>query len=168
MDYPNPSDQVNTKPMLNNTLDFNMQIINPDWKNAKPTVSGSDFGIIKVNDDGTVTHTNKLKVGTYVNVDDLMSEIDFFSRDIRLSNYTPKDILMARWFASFGGDMVSAGYFRAFKYCFKEVAVISETSQGRGGFLRKILNTIRSENENKILEPNKKNFWTGKEVSSGE
>lgn len=167
MDFSREQNNNSGKPVLNNSIDFNMEIINPDWKSAKPSISTNEFSIIIVKDDGKVEHSEKIKPGHYVNVDDLMSEIDFFSRDIRLSNYNDKDIELARWYASFGGDMISAGYYRAFKYCFKEVAVISETSQGRKGFLRKMLNTIRSENEQKILEPKKSSFWNGKSNGEG-
>ena len=152
----------NKKPVLNNSLDFNMNIINPDWESAKPTINTSEFSVIVVNPDGTITHSANIKAGTFINVNDLITEIDYFPRDIRLSNYDAQDIRLARWFASMGGDLISSGYFRGFKYCFKELAVISETSQGRKGFLRKILNTIRSENEQRILEPTKKSLWTGK------
>jgi hypothetical protein len=147
-------------------IDFNMEMINPDWKNAKPNLSSSDLSFIKVDEAGQLQVSN-VKPGTYVNVDDLMADIDFFPRDIRLSNYDKQDIVKARWFASFGGDMISAGFFRAFRYCFKEVAVLSETSQGRGGWLRTKINTLRSENEHKIIEPKNKSWLTGKSKEGG-
>jgi hypothetical protein len=158
---------VNQKPIMNSTLDFNMEIINPDWKSSRPKLTTEELNIIRIDDEGKLSCVGDIRPGSYVNIDDLMSEIDFFSRDIRLSNYNDEDIEKARWYASFGGDMANAGYTRAFKKCFQEVAVISETSQGRRGFLRKMLNTIRQESESKVLEPQKKSVWTGKEKNNG-
>ena len=143
-----------------NVLDFNMQVINPDWKSAKPTINTNEFGIIKVEENGKISY-NKIRPGHYINVDDLMAEIDFFSRDIRLSNYDAKDMNTVRWFGSFGGDMIASGHFRAFRLCFKEIAVTSESSQARGGFLRKILQTLTHENINKNQDQPKKSWLTG-------
>lgn len=144
--------QTKMNPVLNNALDFNMQVINPNWKEASPTFLKNKEGLRYVEIEGQ----------TYINVNDLVTNLDFFTRDIRLSNYNQDDIDIARWYIKFGGACASYKYFNAFNFCLLQVANISETSQGRGGFLRKILNTLTSENIQKILEPPKKSWITGK------
>jgi hypothetical protein len=143
-------------PPPESTLDLNMRVIDPAWqsiKNNQMSVKNSDLEKYFITtDDGSV----------YVNVNYLLTQLDFITRDIRLSNYDEKDLKVVRWYLSFAGDCASANLPRAFNHCIQKVAVFSETSQGRKGFLRKIINTFYSEQKQTINDPGRKSFFTGK------
>lgn len=138
-----------------NALDFNMQVIDPAWQNCTPSIlQGKDFQV----DRDYVLINGK----AFINVDKIITNLDFYTRDIRLSNYDAKDLAEVRWWLEYAGKMADHKYFRAFNYCLMQSARISETSQGKSGFLRKILQTLTTENISKTFDGNKKDFWTGK------
>ena len=143
----------NLNPILNSNLDFNLLVINPNWKESTPS-------FLKKTESTRYIETPDGE--TFVNVNDLITNLDFFTRDIRLSNYNDEDIINVRWYIEFAGVMAQNKFFDAFNFCLLQVANYSETSQGRKGFLRKILNTLTTENISKVLEPPKKNILTGK------
>jgi hypothetical protein len=55
--------------------------------------------------------------------------------------------------------MLHCGFVEPFLICLSEVAGILETSQSKGGFLRKQHNTFTTENKQQNLEPPKKSLW---------
>jgi hypothetical protein len=146
--------QENYNSLPENNLDFNMRIINPAWSDAIPNlVAKSKDGKYRyIEADGDI----------YLNAKDIVTNLDFFTRDIRLSNYSEADIKLVRWYLEYAGMVVNQKYFEAFNFCLIQVANISETSQGRGGFLRKIFNTLRMENVQGAIPTANKNFMTGK------
>jgi hypothetical protein len=138
-----------------NNLDLNMRVIDPDWLNATP-----DF-IKKEKITGKYRFLEK-DGQIFINVNDIVTNLDFFTRDIRLSNYDDKDIKMVRWYLEYAAMLAANKYFDAFNLCLNAVANISETSQGRKGFVRKIINTFRMENKNTTAEERKSSLWNGK------
>lgn len=146
--------QQNINPILNSNLDFNLLVINPNWRESNPS-------FLRKNDNTRYIETPDGEV--FINVKDLITNLDFFTRDIRLSNYDRDDMKNVRWYIEYAGVMAQNKYFDAFNFCLLQVANYSETSQGRQGFLRKIINTLTTENVQKVLEPPKKNWITGKQ-----
>lgn len=142
-----------------NNLDFNMQVIDPDWQKSTPSIlEGKDYASTDyVTIDGQ----------DYINVRKIITNLDFYTRDIRLSNYDKDELREVRWWLEFAGKMADHKYFQCFNYCLMQAARISETSQGKAGFLRKILQTLTTENINRNVEPPKKNFWSGKQNNGG-
>jgi hypothetical protein len=142
-------------------LDLNMRVIDPAWQNIKQNMSSikqDDLNKYFIVDP----ETNKV----YVDVNYLLTQLDFITRDVRLSNYDDKDLEIVRWYLAFAGEMASANMPRAFNFCIQKVAVFSETSQGRKGFLRKIINTYFSEQKQTISDGGKRSLFTGKTKGS--
>jgi hypothetical protein len=142
------------------SLDLNMRVIDPAWKNIK-----TDMQNVKVEDLSEFFLRVKNAEGKdviYVDINYLLSQLDFITRDVRLSNYDDKDLEIVRWYLAFAGEMASANMPRAFNFCIQKCAVYSETSQGRKGFLRKIINTFYSEQKQTISDGSRKGFFTGK------
>ena len=94
--------------------------------------------------------------------------IDFLTRDIRLSNLSEwnNELVVVRFYLELGGDLILDQYPNSFLTCIKNGAVIMETSQGKGGFFRKIANTLRQENISETREPPKKSLFGGKKQDS--
>lgn len=145
-------------PPPESTLDLNMRVIDPAWQNIK-----NNQAMIKSEDLQKFFIKDEQSGRVYVDINFLLTQLDFITRDVRLSNYDNKDLEIVRWYLAFAGEMASANMPRAFNFCIQKVAVYSETSQGRQGFLRKIINTFYSEQKQTISEPPKKSFFTGKE-----
>jgi len=53
-------------------------------------------------------------------------------------------------------------FMECFAICFSRAASVLDLSQSVGGFLRKIFNTLTTRSENLLLDPPKKNLFTGK------
>lgn len=157
----NPNNPYGGLPPPGDQLELNMRVIDPNWANIKKQVDDSrenikDYDIQKY----FLKQESTGKI--FVDVDYLLTQLEFITRDIRLSNYDDKDIELVRWYLTYAGIMASKNYPRAFNFCIQQCAVISETSQARKGFLRKLLNTFFSEQKHTINEPGKKDFFTGR------
>ena len=148
--------EVQYRDLPENTLDFNMRVIDPAWSEAIPTlVTKSNTGKYRyIEKDGEI----------YICVKDVVTNLDFFTRDIRLSNFDEKDIKNVRWYLEYAGMLAQQKYFQAFNFCMTFIANICESSQGRGGFLRKILNTLRTEKIDGAQGP-QRSMMTGKVIS---
>jgi len=96
---------------------------------------------------------------------DLWSLLGYFNRDIRLSNFTTRDIIDVRKSLKLAGHLLEQGFKSCFIIELMQVASISETSQGRGGFLRKRSNTLTREEF--VSEPPKKGLFTKNKGNSG-
>lgn len=89
--------------------------------------------------------------------------LGFFTRDIRLGNLdrVSGELQHVRHFLRLANDCLQLGLKSSFVISLSEVATYTETSQSKGGFLRKIMNTIRQETTHRELEPPKKKFFGG-------
>jgi hypothetical protein len=153
------SEVPNYPSLPENSLDFNMRIINPAWGEATPN-------LVAKSKDGKYRYLER-EGEIFISVKDIVTNLDFFTRDIRLSNYTEADMRMVRWYLEYAGMLANQKYFEAFNFCLIQIANLSETSQGRGGFLRKIFNTLRMENVQGAIPTAPKNFMTGKKNPEG-
>ena len=160
----NNQGQNQNRPFINTQLDFNIEVIEPSWGKATPSMLNRTKDNLRY-----VTCENGKYIGVmpaegqiFICVEDILTNLDYFPKDIRLSNYDEPDIKSARWYLDFAVACAHYKYFGPFNYCLGKVANISETSQGRKGFLRKMLNTFRTENLSTPLEPSKRSFFTGK------
>lgn len=90
----------------------------------------------------------------------LWGMMSFYTRDLRLSNlsYKSNEIQYCQHYLDLAGDCLKEGMIKPFLICLSRVATITELAQSKGGFLRRQMNTIRSENVDEILEPKKKNI----------
>ena len=163
-----PRPNINQQGMFappNDQLDLNMRLIDPAWNAIKEKVDSNSFTEI----DLEKYFIKDEKTGrVFVDVNYLVTQLDFITRDIRLGNYDDSDLIQVRWYLGYAGVMASKNYARAFNYCIQQAAVYSETSQAKKGFLRKLLNTMFSEQKHTISEPGKKDFFTGKNKNGGD
>ena len=89
--------------------------------------------------------------------------MSYFTRDIRLGNLSANpmnsEVNEVRHYLRLAGDCLSEGYIKAFLACLRRVAEITEVSQSKGGFLRKLLQTFRQETYHQEIEPPKKSLF---------
>lgn len=92
--------------------------------------------------------------------------LGFFTRDMRLANLSEwnNELQACRWYIDFANDCLDENYGGAFLCALGRSANILETSQSKGGFLRKQMNTLTQKNVNQNLEPPKKAFFGGKKM----
>ena len=96
--------------------------------------------------------------------------LGFYTRDMRLANLSSFDgeLKYCRYFLDLANDFLQAGMVEPFLICISRVATVLETSQSKGGFLRRRINTFTAENINQDKEPPKKNlFGVGKKQEGG-
>lgn len=90
--------------------------------------------------------------------------LGFYTRDMRLGNLSTYDneLQYCRYMIDLAGDFLQVDMYEPFIICLSRAATLLETSQSKGGFLRKTMNTLRQESVNQTLEPPKKGFFGGK------
>lgn len=97
---------------------------------------------------------------------DLWSLLGYFNRDIRLSNLTNMQEKQVTKSLILAGHFLERGYKENFVIELMKVASICETSQARGGFLRKRNNTLTRE-EFSNQEPEKKKIFAKNNSRNG-
>jgi len=87
--------------------------------------------------------------------------LSFYTRDIRLSNLSELngELEYVKYFLDLSGDMLQADMHPSFLVALSRVASVTETSQGKKGFLRKLMATFRQEHITQELEPPKKSLF---------
>ena len=91
----------------------------------------------------------------------LWGMMSYYTRDLRLSNlsYKSNEIQYCQHYLDLAGDFLKEGMLKPFLVCLSRVATITELAQSKGGFLRRQMNTLRTENVEEALEPKKKNIF---------
>ncbi len=137
-------------------LDLNLMLTDSVWgKGSVPEhlkeKLGKQFNI--VNADGSTEIVNRSQW-------DLMG---FFTRDMRLGNLSNwnNELEATRFNINLANDLLLVGMAEPFLISLSRAATTLETSQSKGGFLRRIMNTLRHESVNQNLEPPKKQFFGG-------
>jgi len=89
--------------------------------------------------------------------------LGFFTRDMRLGNLSNwnNELEATRFNINLANDLLLVGMSEPFIVSLSRSATTLETSQSKGGFLRRIMNTLRHESVNQQLEPPKKQFLGG-------
>lgn len=146
----------NSAPMSD--LELNYMITQPVWgddvsedfKNALKEV------YLVENQDGTTQEIES----------SLWGILGLYTRDIRLSNLAHNilfdELNFVRYYLNLSADLLAFGYRKASLIALKEAITIIETSQGKGGFLRRRMGTFTSERKEEILEPKRKMLFGGK------
>jgi hypothetical protein len=148
-------------------LDYNFQLTNPVYGNPQVSdgLQSQLKKIVTLKDaQGNVIYNEKTGEPYLMDVSSLWDLLAFYTRDLRLGNLSVWDneIGYCRYYLDLAGDYLQEGMIECFLICFKRSATVTETSQSKGGFLRRIINTIRSENISGNLEPPKKSLFGGK------
>ena len=142
--------------MPTSELDLNLMLTNAVW--GRPEVSeelktrlNKDFS--DVDDEG------KIKITTA----SLWGLLGFYTRDMRLANLSEwnNEVQTCRYMIDLANDYLSENMIEPFIISLSRAVNIMETSQSKGGFLRRQMNTLTQKNVSQSLEPPKKGFFGG-------
>lgn len=135
-------------------LDFNLMLTNSVWGGSEVSPELKEKLTQYFQQKGTANLLARSGWGT----------LSYFTRDLRLGNLEQSELDYCRHYLDLAGDLLKVDMIEPFIISLSRTASITETSQSKKGFLRKILNTIRSENVNQQLEPPKKSLFGGNKV----
>jgi hypothetical protein len=160
----------NMRELPTSELDAQMMMTNSTWGRSdvpqelkdrleKFYIKKAETGEILVNNDGTAV----------VNKSSLWGLLGFYSRDMRLGNLSEwnNELEVCRYHINLANDCLDENLCGSFLVSLSRSATILETSQSKGGFLRKILNTLTHRNINHNSEAPKKAFFGGSKKDNG-
>jgi hypothetical protein len=132
-----------------NELDLQMQITTPGWQNLSPQLQEK---LIKFLREEIIEGEPK-KV-----YDQLSGILAIYTQDVRLGNLSTfnGEYDYVSYYLELAVDLLEAEQPQATVVALNRALAKLELSSSKGGFLRKLFNTIRSENLSKSLEPDKK------------
>ena len=140
-------------------LDFNMMVTETLW--GSPFVSDDLKETLTkqhqyVDEDGNPVVNNEGQI--LVRKEALWGLMSYYTRDLRLANLssTLGEMGYCRYYLDLAGDYLKMNYLKAFLICISRVATVLELSQSKGGFLRKQMNTLTTEQRRNFIEPEKK------------
>jgi len=146
-------------------LDFNLMITETCW--GSPLVSQNlqdqlTKNFQAVDENGKTLFNDKGQ--PIVTEEALWGLMAFYTRDLRLSNlsYKTNEIQYCMHYLDLAGDLLKEKMLKPFIVCLSRVATITELAQSKGGFLRRQMNTLRTENVDEYLEPKKKGLFGSK------
>lgn len=93
-------------------------------------------------------------------IESLWGLLGFYTRDIRLANLDKwLELPHVRYHLDLAGDLLNAGYVEPFLVALARAVTVLETSQSKGGFLRKRQGTFTHEQFHREEEPPKKSLF---------
>jgi len=164
-------EEDNVRPMPGSELDLNLMLTDSVW--------GRTDVISKELKDklGRYFHERdpqgealKDENGNYIiTKSSLWGLLGFFTRDMRLANLSRMDneLEVCRYMINLAGDFLQIDMIEPFLISLSRAATIMETSQSKGGFLRKMSNTLIQKSSSESIEPQKKTLF-GKGKGKGE
>ena len=145
-----------------NDLDLNMMLTNSVWGSKEVSQELKDklsrfYSSTDVDGKELITKSS------------LWGLLGFFTRDMRLGNLSSFDneLQTCRYHIDLANDLLSVDMVEPFLIALSRSASILETSQSKGGFLRRMMNTLRQEHIQQQLEPPKKKFFGGQSENRG-
>jgi len=146
-------ENVAPRPLPTNDLDLNLMLTNSVWGTREVPQELRD----KLKDIKSVNGKD------IVDKSSLWGLLGFFTRDMRLGNLSSFDneLQTCRYHIDLANDLLTIDMIEPFMVALSRSARILETSQSKGGFLRRMMNTIRQEHIQQQLEPAKKKFFGG-------
>jgi len=123
-----------------NEIDLQLVLTNSQWGSSEQTqlrkiLQTYKYKVVQVESG----NGQQLMLQEKQNYWDLM---EFFTRDLRLGNLKENELFVIRYDLDLATDLLSNDCFKSFITALSRVAVVLETSQSRGGFLRKIIQSI--------------------------
>ena len=87
----------------------------------------------------------------------------FYSRDLRLANLSVWDgeLNYSRYYLDLAKDLLHVGLKKPFSTALGLAATVLETSQSKGGFLRRRMGTVTSEYREEVEPPKRSLFGMG-------
>ena len=145
-----------------NELDFNLMTTEGEWGkdfvNAELKDRLNKYYLKKDQDGQPIFDVDGNLVGSKKSLWDMLG---YYTKDMRLANlnYLNGEIQYCQYYLDLAGDFLHADMIEPFIISLSRVATILELSQSKGGFLRRRMHTLTSENMQGELEPQKKNFF---------
>lgn len=154
IEFKQPTQQPPQKrPVPQSELDFHMMTTNSMWGNQEvsPELREKLSKKIKVNEDGSAQ----------VSKSSLWGLLGFYTRDLRLGNLASwnGEVYYCQYYLDLANDMLQADMIEPFLICLSRAATMLELSQSKGGFFRRLMNTLRMENISGEMEPPKKQLF---------
>lgn len=96
-----------------------------------------------------------------VTIDSLWGILGHYTRDMRLANldYWGNELILCRYMIDLATDYLTENMVEPFITSLSRAVTILETSQSKGGFLRKQMNTLTHKTFSQNLEPPKKGLF---------
>lgn len=134
-----------------NDLDMQMLITDPAWQNLSPQLREQLIKLIST----TVDEQGNIKE----EYSELHGILGVYTRDIRLGNLSSfnGEFEFVSYYLELAVDLLEDGQPSACVVALNKGLSILELSSSKGGFLRKLLNTLVTESYTNSLEPEKKN-----------
>lgn len=146
-------------------LDFNLMITETLWGSSfvSPELQEHLTKNFQVNDEHGAPMYDA-EGHPVVTKEALWGMMSFYTRDLRLSNlsYKSNEIQYCKDYLDLAGDLLKENMIKPFLICLSRVATVTELAQSKGGFLRRQMNTLRTENVDELLEPKKKGIFGGR------
>lgn len=95
-------------------------------------------------------------------VNDMWAVMELFTQDWRLANLNKEESTSVRHHIDLCSDILITmprGFSKPALICLERAINITETSQSKGGFLRRMFNTFFSNTSHKEEEPTKRSFF---------
>jgi len=137
-----------------NDLDLQMQVTDPAWQRLSPHLQEKLIKLVEEKIEG-----NK-KISTYEQLHGILA---IYTRDLRLANLSVwnGEYDYCSYYVELAVDLLEADMPQACIIALNKALARSELSSSKGGFLRKMFNTFRTESYQKALEPTKKSPFGG-------
>lgn len=155
-------DETKKRILPRNELDFNLMTTEGEWGKdyVNPELKERlNKYFIKKDQDGKPIFDNEGNlIGSKKSLWDMLG---FYTKDMRLANlsYLNNEMQYCQYYLDLAGDFLQIDMIEPFIICLSRVATILELSQSKGGFLRRRMHTLTSENMQGELEPQKKNLF---------
>jgi hypothetical protein len=156
-DYEQERDDEESRYVPSSSLDYNLLLTNTVWGDNTQVQSYfkklcTTYEVLRdVKGEMQRDENNNI----LINEKNLWNMLSFFTRDFRLGNLTPKDIVYCEHYTNLASDYLEVGFVEFFFICLTRVAGRLELSQSRGGFFRKQSNTMISERVSRQEAPRK-------------
>jgi hypothetical protein len=166
-----PEEKEYKKILPESDLELNYYFTNPQWgdesvnKDLQEMFKRKEFRkvprgvIVKMEDGKEYISDGTIKQPVEKNY---WAELAFLTRDLRLANYDKKTYNFCSYMYELAGAMLNAGYIRAGLLAMQIGAIHGEMSQGKGGFLRQMQNTLIKKEQVQQMEVKRNNILSGK------
>lgn len=159
-------DENKTKPrtLPHSELDLNLMLTDSVWGRADLNPELADrlkkyFSVRNEKGDQIFNEQGQ----PLVTKESLWDLLGFYTRDMRLGNlsWIDNELNVCRYFINLANDFLTVDQIEPFLVALSRAATILETSQSKGGFLRRTQNTLYQHQTRQEMEPPKKRFMGG-------
>jgi len=134
-----------------NELDFNMLTTNSVWGKSEIPVELRNL----LSEYRTVTVDGQDK---FIEISS-WGLLGFLTRDLRLANLSKEEMVYCQYMLDLANDFLELGCKKAFLTAIERVASVTELSQSKNGFLRELMNTLKTESKQELTENKPKSLF---------